>query len=282
MAAAVDAKQAATIADRAEASAFADLYAAAPREVQTRLGLRVMRVSDAVVMLAPGMPSPMFNRVIGLGMESDAAAPAVRTIVETFAAAGVQNWWLHWNPFARPPSLLAALQANGFAEASRRSWAKMLRDASPAQRVDTTLEVQPAGASQASDVAHAICVAFGMPSIMAQWLQALHGRPRWRIYAVHDGTRVVGGGCLFVDGKSAWFGMGAIIESHRRRGGQSALLARRVTDAVGLGCVHLVTETGEPIGDEANPSLANIRRCGFTTVASRLNLVGIARWPDGG
>ena len=42
------------------------------------------------------------------------------------------------------------------------------------------------------------------------------------------------------------------------------------------GARHLVTETGEPMGDEPNPSLANMNRCGFVTVASRLNFVGPA------
>jgi hypothetical protein len=33
----------------------------------------------------------------------------------------------------------------------------------------------------------------------------------------------------------------------------------------------VITETGEPIGDEPNPSLRNMAWCGFVRVASRLN-----------
>jgi hypothetical protein len=68
--------------------------------------------------------------------------------------------------------------------------------------------------------------------------------------------------------------MGSVAESHRRRGGQQALLARRIVDAIDAGCTAIVSETGEPIADEPNPSLANLLRCGFKVVASRLNLPG--------
>jgi GNAT superfamily N-acetyltransferase len=122
----------------------------------------------------------------------------------------------------------------------------------------------------------AIVAAFEMPPFMAEWLAALHGQPHWRIYAVTDGTQVVGGGCLYVSGELAWLGMGGVLASHRRRGGQGALMARRIADAIEAGALHIVTETGEPIADEPNPSLANMKRCGFVTVASRLNFAGPA------
>lgn len=48
------AKSATIVADEAEALAFADLYAAAGTELTSRLGLRVERVADALLLLAPG------------------------------------------------------------------------------------------------------------------------------------------------------------------------------------------------------------------------------------
>jgi hypothetical protein len=48
-------------------------------------------------------------------------------------------------------------------------------------------------------------------------------------------------------------------------------MAARIRPAIEAGCTAIVTETGEPVGDEPNPSLANMLRCGFVRVASRLN-----------
>ena len=47
--------------------------------------------------------------------------------------------------------------------------------------------------------------------------------------------------------------------------------AARIGAAISAGCTSIVTETGEPVHDEPNPSLANMARCGFSRVASRLN-----------
>ncbi len=113
-----------------------------------------------------------------------------------------------------------------------------------------------------------------MPAVMAPWLVQLRGRPGWQMYAVTDGREVVGGGCLFLSGELALLGMGCIAASHRRRGGQGALMARRIEAAIAAGARHIFTETGEPAAGESNSSLNNMHRCGFVKVVSRLNFVG--------
>ncbi|HWP12044.1 MAG TPA: GNAT family N-acetyltransferase [Ramlibacter sp.] len=274
--AALSGHAAAVIADEAEALAFADLYAAAPQPLGSRLGLRVERVADATLLLAPGLPSSMFNRAIGLGLRQPASTPEVDNIAAAYRGAGCRDWWLHWNPHASPAGFPSRLLQMGFTQPARRSWAKVLRGAEPPPHVPTDLKIAPATDAQAAPAIQAIVEAFGMPGLMAEWLGCLHGRPRWRLYAATDGEDVVGGGCLFTAGELAWLGMGAIRASHRRRGGQGALMARRIADAAEAGARHVVTETGEPIADESNPSLGNMKRCGFATVASRLNFAGPA------
>lgn len=267
---------AAAIADDAEAAAFAELYAFAPPALRSRLGLRVEQVADATLLIAPGLPASMFNRAIGLGLRHEADTAEADAIVQAYRSAGCPTWWLHWNPLASPASFPARLLAMGFTQPARRSWAKVLHGPESPPRIPCDLRIEPATARQVGDVMRAIVAAFEMPPFMGEWLAALHGQPHWRIYAVTDGTQVVGGGCLYVSGELAWLGMGGVLASHRRRGGQGALMARRIADAIEAGALHIVTETGEPIADEPNPSLANMKRCGFVTVASRLNFAGPA------
>ena len=275
----LDARAAAAASDRVEAAAFADLFDAAPAVLRERLGLEVRKVAGATLLLAPRMPGPMFNRAIGWGMDLEGSGRAASiadadVIAQAFRDAGSASWWLHANPLAQPAGLADALLARGWTLPPRRSWAKMLRETSPPAGVDTALSVEPASAAGLEATTQAIAAAFEMPPFMGEWLAALHARPRWRVYALRDGAQVVGGACLFVDGPLAWLGMGAVLPSHRRRGGQRALMARRIADAIAAGAVAIATETGEPVADEPNPSLANMRRCGFEVVASRLNLVG--------
>ena len=265
--------QAATLADEAETLAFVDLYAAAPAALRDRLGLQVERVGDTTLLLAPGLPTPMFNRAIGLGLGRAADLEAVHAVRERYRQAGVSGWWLHWNPHGTPSDMPAQLRVLGFTQPPRRSWAKMLRQSNEAPRIATDLTVAAAGPAQVGAVVAAIAAAFEMPPFMADWMAALHGRPAWRTYAITDATDVVGGGFLFLAGELAWLGMGAVATTHRRRGGQGALMALRIADAIAAGARLQVTETGEPISDEPNPSLANMYRCDFDLVASRLNFV---------
>jgi len=258
-------------ADHIEALAFSDLYAALPAMLQPRLQLQVRRQGGATLLLAPGLPSSMFNRVIGLGLQCPAEAADLDALVAAYTRHGGSPWWLHWSPVAAPADFTQLLHDRGFTSPSRRSWAKVARGAMPPPQISTDLQIVPATTETLAETTAAITQAFGMPPFMPAWLSALQGRPRWQVYSVLDAGRPVGGGCLFIDGDAAWLGMGAVLESHRRRGGQGALMARRIADAQAAGCSHSFTETGEPVGDEPNPSLANMLRCGFVSVASRLN-----------
>jgi hypothetical protein len=267
----LSARDAARISDDVEAEAFVAMWEAAPPALRERLGLRIERVADALLLLAPGLPTPMFNRAIGLGMRERATARDVQAIADGFRQAGCKNWWLHWNPLAEPAGLAREIEALGFTLPARRSWAKMLRGPEALPAIATDLRIAPATSDQAVDVARVAVQSFDMPPFMIEWLQRLRTGP-WRMYAVTDGAITVGGGCLYLQGEGAWLGVAAVAPSHRRRGGQGALMARRIADAAEGGALHIVTETGEPTSaGEANPSLANMRRCGFATVASRLN-----------
>ena len=71
----------------------------------------------------------------------------------------------------------------------------------------------------------------------------------------------------------AWLGFGCTLESHRNRGAQGALFARRIQDGLLLGCKWFVTETGEDTPDSPNPSYRNMLRTGFELAYLRRNYV---------
>jgi hypothetical protein len=110
-----------------------------------------------------------------------------------------------------------------------------------------------------------------MPPSLAPWLAALVGRPDWHVYVARDGERVVGGAAMYVAGERAWLGIGAVRVEARRRGGQGALLARRVADGLARGVRLFATETGKPLAGEPHPSFSNIQRAGFAIAYERSN-----------
>jgi GNAT superfamily N-acetyltransferase len=147
----------------------------------------------------------------------------------------------------------------------------MLRGTEAPPDFPVALEVREARADEAEAVAQAVCRAFDMPPAFRPWFAALARRPQWRLFCALDGREAVGGGYLYVDGRNAWLGAGGVLKEYRGRSAHRALMALRICAAIAAGCTAIVTETGEPVGGESNPSLANMMRCGFRKVSSRLN-----------
>jgi hypothetical protein len=119
--------------------------------------------------------------------------------------------------------------------------------------------------------AGAVVAGFGMPQSLAPWLAAIVGRTGWHTYVARDGDKVVGGAAMYVAGERAWRGMGAMQAEAPRRGGQSALLARRVAEGLAHGVRQFATETGKPLPGEPHPSFSNIQRAGFAMAYERAN-----------
>ncbi len=261
----------ARFADAIEAAAFMDLYAAAPLALASALGLRAAEAGGATLLHAPGIPQSMFNRAIGFGSRQPADESALDEVIAAFDATGYAGYWIHHNPVTAPPSVAEWLERRGFRLPARRSWAKMVRETGDLPQTAVRFELRQAQPREAEDVAQVVCSAFGMPGPFLPWIAALATRPGWRAYAAFDGARVAGAGYLFIDGPGAWLGMGGVLPAARGQGVHRGLMALRVRAASEAGCTRVATETGEPVGDEPNPSLANMQRCGFRQVASRLN-----------
>ncbi|MCA9677411.1 MAG: hypothetical protein H6709_21620 [Kofleriaceae bacterium] len=260
------------LADDIEVAAWRDLAAASPPVLR----IEVADVADGAAVRCGVAPITMFNRVIGLGTRRAITYGELAAVISHYRAAGVPSCWVHVGP-ATDAGLRARLTAAGFAPARRARWAKMLlRPDDPRPDVITSAltvrEIAPDDHAHGQAVASLLTAVFAMPPAAEPWLLSLLGRPGWRVYAAFDGPLVVGGGCCYVRGEWAWLGLAGIGADHRRRGGQRALLWRRIDDALAAGCTAVGTETGEPIHDEPNPSLVNMQRCGLRLVCSRENL----------
>jgi len=70
-------------------------------------------------------------------------------------------------------------------------------------------------------------------------------------------------------GDGAWLGWGGTLRSHRGRGIQSAMVARRIEDARAKHCQWLTVETAEDLPERPNPSYRNMERAGFRVLCLR-------------
>jgi GNAT superfamily N-acetyltransferase len=101
----------------------------------------------------------------------------------------------------------------------------------------------------------------------------LPGRPGWGCYLADAGELPVAAGAVFVSGDHAWLGQATTLPEHRRRGGQSALIAARIGQARAAGATVIVTETGETVDGRPANSYHNILRAGFEPAYVRPNYI---------
>lgn len=249
------------LAERTDRAQLADLHAAAPAALRAELGLRLETMGGALISLAPGVPGIVLNRVAGLGVEQPATREVADAVPRLYAQAGIGRHFVHLHPTARPPELPDWLSAAGYRR--HRRWMKFTRGREAPPEPATDLDVREIGTESAADFGRIAAEGFDLGEGGARLLAALAGRPRWHVYMSFAGDEPAGTGALFVDGDVGWLDWGATARAQRRRGGQAAVLARRVADALDLGCRVMFTTTGEWVEGDPQHSYRNIQRAGF-------------------
>ena len=250
-------------AESIERAALADLQAAASPELVEALGLQALSRGGALVSVAGGLPASaiVINRAIGLGLSQPETEDSVAALVAAYRGAGVRRYFVQRHPAARPARLVDWLQAAGLEKV--RGWQKFSRGREAAPKTETDLRIEQVGPEQGAAFGRIVCDAFDLGDAAVPWLAGLPGRPGWQVFMSFDGEEPAGTGTVFVEDGLAWFDFGATAPTYRRRGSQSALLARRVQHALDLGCRKLFTCTGEAVPGDPQHSYSNIQRAGF-------------------
>jgi hypothetical protein len=255
--------------ERIESEAWEDLARVAPPEVVQIMGLEWGEIDHAFFFMASRAPQLQFNWLSGTGLNGDDGR-SISAAVRRFRAVGQRRFIIQLPPGPRADECAKRARAEGLVE-HPLAWAKFHRTTADPPRVDTKLTIHEVGPDERYVFGASAVAGFGMPNPLAPWLAQIVGRPHWHAYVSFLGTEPAGAAALYVRGEFAWLGMGATRPEMRKRGGQSALLARRLADAANLGALHATTETGVPQAGKPAPSYTNIRRAGFEVAYVRPN-----------
>lgn len=250
------------IVEEVERDSWIDMMAAMPPDLAERYGLVCRRIGSVFCSSVTAFSDSTFNRAMCLGVGVPAEEGDLERLIEHFKDAGAPTWWLQLSCEATLTDLRQRAVARGFRARSAPT-AKMVRDASPPPHIATDLDVREVDPGDVESWAEVVRVGFGMGWRLKAWLGALGGRPSWHLYAGYDGERVVAAGALWLEGDRAWLGLGATLPEARGRGGQGAIMARRIADAIASGAQVLVTDVANPQPDQPNHSYNNMVRCGF-------------------
>jgi hypothetical protein len=261
----------AAINEFGESEAWVNYYLCAPAGFARKFRLAAKRIGSAWVTMIPEIDWTFFNRIVGLGVGVAATESMLDDAIAVLRNAGCQNYMAQISPQARPAQLPEWLNARGFVRGS--NWAKAYRGDDPAPVVPTDLRVEPIGQEYADAFADVALTAFSMPQKLHPLMTGNIGKPGWCHYLAFDGNQPVATAAMFISGDVGWLGFGSTLESHRKHGGQGALLARRIKDGLALGCQWFITETAEDLPEALNPSYHNMLRTGFKLAYLRPNYI---------
>ena len=256
-------------AELVEAEAWAQMQSARHPDARATLGITVHRHDGAASIAARHCAELAVNRVFALGVRSPATRDLVDTIMREYREDDIARFIVQVTPVTQPAALREWLTACGFVRAG--ALVKLCRATDDIPRVASGGDVRVAeiDAAEREVFEEIVGAPLQVPAPMRPGLSATLGMTGWRYYLAYRGERAIAGAALYCDGTVGWCGLAATMESERGRGAQSALFARRITDAADAGCRWVTAETLPEKPDRPNQSLRNMLRLGFEALYER-------------
>lgn len=244
-----------------EASAWRQIQRSAASDFKDRFGVSVRADSGTVRIHAQRSTQLALNRVYALGVATPVNEARLDALTREFILAGSPRFLISWAPVAQPPEARRWFAERGFRRIT--GIARLVRRTEPALEAVSGLEIVIAGPRDAEQFGATAALGNGLPLDFAPGFNSTLGRRGWRHYLALDGSRPVAAAALYLEGDVAWAGLAGTLAADRRRGAQSALLARRTRDAYEAGARWITCETTAESPERPNQSLRNMRRLGF-------------------
>jgi len=244
-----------------EQKAWAACIAAAGEAENNPLGAGVDVVRGVAVPALSTVDAGLFNRVIGLGIGTEADDDLVDAVLASYARRSQTNLVLEVTGTSEPEDVRDRLGARGLVDSGHRqakTWQEPALYDGPG--MDAVVRLGP---DDVDEFAQVNMIAWEVPAFLAVWFGATLFADGFHHFGVRIEGRLVSTGAMFVSDELAWLGFGATLPQFRGRGMQTALLARRVHEAAAMECRIVHSETAAHTADRHNPSLANMLAVGF-------------------
>jgi GNAT superfamily N-acetyltransferase len=200
--------------------------------------------------------STNLNRVYLCGAEAGMAGDSVGRLIELFKAEGVTRFFVWLSPGPDMDIARGWLQQSGLSRIRRTGYPTLCRqDRAPVQ-FRTDLEIRQVSADEVAASRDQLG-----ETLWPEYARSA-GKPGFFHYMAFDGSRPVAIASLAVFEDLGYLMSATTAESHRRRGAQQALIAKRIEQAEQVGCSMLVSETLYML----EHSFRNLQRAGFREI----------------
>jgi hypothetical protein len=254
--------------ETAEADSWEEIQRDIRPEFQERFGITVRRIGGAVVVVAPRSDMLAINRVWLPGSGSDAVAEVLDEVVHHARALGTARIVAHCPTWAASSETFLT---RGFRAVSPMT--KLYRRATTDLDVSSPFRIEAIGTRDRELFGQIAAIGNEAPPFMAAGFDSTVGNPGWWHYLAFDGDLPIAAAGLRIYQDVAWCCFAGTVPSHRRRGAQAALLARRVRDAATADCRWVTCESVSKSPDEPSQSLRNMQRLGFEVAYDRPSFV---------
>lgn len=259
------------IIENIEAHSGAAFHRSAPAEYAAKLGIEATNIGSATLLSARKSNNLYFNRVVGLGLASQATLKQIEQILDYYGEQRIKRFAVELSPLATPNKIVNWLEESGFHESDGA--AKMWRDGSPIQNEHIDFHIRRIDATEASDWFTVMSTVFTQFRNRREWYEARFNVPQWHHYLAYDGDELVAVAAMYVQDGAAHLTDAATLAPFRRRGIQKAMVHQRVFDGLELGCSWFTSETAAPKPRNPLVSHRNLHRSGFERAYIRAKYV---------
>jgi GNAT superfamily N-acetyltransferase len=243
------------------AESFALLMASAPE-----LGAEVHRMAGATAFRWSAVPTVLFNRVLGLGLDHMPTDDEIGAVLALYRSAGLPCY-IQLCPLANWQELGQRLEASGLQRHPSWPVLALIADHWIPVSAQPSIVIELVDTTNRADFIRVMLEAFGMKPPLDRAIAASLDSPAvFGFLARYDGEPA-GTGMLVLQAGVAGLYSGGVLASFRRRGIHSALIAARVRMAIDRGFELIYSET-EEIGNQSHRDLA---RQGFFVVYEHVN-----------
>jgi GNAT superfamily N-acetyltransferase len=196
------------------------------------------------------------NRAYLCGAETGTGSDSVERLIDLFTAEGVTRFFVWLSPGPDMELMRRRLEEGGLSRIRRTGYPTLCRNSGSPVQFKTDLEIREVSV----DDIEAARDQLG-ETLWPEYARSA-GTEDFFHYMAFDGRRPVAIAALCIFEDLGYLTAAATAESHRKRGAQQALIAKRVERAEQLGCSIQVSETLYML----EHSYRNLQRAGFQEV----------------
>jgi GNAT superfamily N-acetyltransferase len=200
--------------------------------------------------------SANMNRAYLCGAEAGMDFDGVARLIDLFAAEDVKRFFVWLSPGPNMDTVRRWLEGSGLARIRRTGYPTLCRVGHSPVQFSTDLEIREVS------VEDVVAARGHLGETLWPEFARSAGKEGFFHYMAFEGGRPVAIAALCVFEDLGYLMAAATAESHRRRGAQQALIAKRIERAEQIGCSAMVSETLYML----EHSYRNLQRAGFAEV----------------